>query len=90
MKQRLHLARGLVADPLVVFLDEPTTGMDPIASLEFRTFAKDLRSQGKTVLLTTHDMAEAEAVCDRVSLIDRGKILGGRNPKLAGQADCRP
>ena len=85
MKQRLHLARGLVADPLVVFLDEPTTGMDPIASLEFRTFAKDLRSQGKTVLLTTHDMAEAEAVCDRVSLIDRGKILAVETPNSLGK-----
>ena len=80
MKQRLHLARGLVGDPRVLFLDEPTTGMDPVASLEFRSLVTDLRAQGKTILLTTHDMAEAEAVCDRVTLIDRGKILAVETP----------
>ena len=80
MKQRLHLARGLVGDPRVLFLDEPTTGMDPVASLEFRSLVTDLRAQGKTILLTTHDMAEAEAVCDRVTLIDQGKILAVETP----------
>ena len=52
MKQRLHLARGLVGDASVLFLDEPTTGMDPVASLEFRDLVADLRSQGKKILLT--------------------------------------
>ena len=85
MKQRLHLARGLVGDPRVLFLDEPTTGMDPVASLEFRSLVTDLRSQGKTILLTTHDMAEAEAVCDRVTLIDRGKILAVETPISLGR-----
>ena len=80
MKQRLHLARGLVASPRVLFLDEPTAGMDPVASRQFRRLVESLRSEGRTVLLTTHDMAEAEAVCDRVTLIDRGKVLAVETP----------
>ncbi len=84
MKQRLHLARGLVADPRVIFLDEPTAGMDPIASREFRRLVETLRSEGRTVLLTTHDMAEAEAVCDRVTLIDRGRVLAVETPRSLG------
>jgi ABC-2 type transport system ATP-binding protein len=85
MKQRLHLARGLVGDPEVLFLDEPTVGLDPMASREFRTLVLDLRKKGTTVFLTTHDMAEAEAVCDRVSLIDRGQILATERPATLGQ-----
>ncbi|QSB15008.1 ABC transporter ATP-binding protein [Natronosporangium hydrolyticum] len=80
MKQRLHLARGLVGDPQVVLLDEPTTGMDPVAAREFRTLVDELRGEGRTVLLTTHDMAEAEAVCDRVTLIDGGRLLATERP----------
>ncbi|GIH19626.1 ABC transporter ATP-binding protein [Rugosimonospora africana] len=75
MKQRLHLARGLIGDPQVLFLDEPTVGMDPVAALEFRRIIRDLRATGRTIFLTTHDMAEAEAVCDRISLIDGGRLL---------------
>jgi ABC-2 type transport system ATP-binding protein len=75
MKQRLHLARGLIGDPRVLFLDEPTIGMDPVAALEFRTLVRQLRAERRTIFLTTHDMAEAEAVCDRISLIDAGRLL---------------
>jgi ABC-2 type transport system ATP-binding protein len=82
MKQRLHLARGLINDPPVLFLDEPTTGMDPVAARQFRSLVNDLRLQGRTVLLTTHDMAEAEALCDRVALIDRGALLAVEPPKV--------
>ena len=89
MKQRLHLARGLVADARVLFLDEPTTGMDPIASREFRSLVENLRSEGRTVLLTTHDMAEAESVCDRVTLIDRGKVLAVETPRSLGRLVAR-
>ena len=89
MKQRLHLARGLVADPRVIFLDEPTAGMDPIASREFRRLVETLRSEGRTVLLTTHDMAEAEAVCDRVTLIDRGRVLAVETPRSLGRLVAR-
>ena len=85
MKERLHLARGLVSDPPVLFLDEPTVGLDPMASLEFRRLVMDLRNAGKTVFLTTHDMAEAEAVCDRVSLIDRGRIIATERPATLGR-----
>ncbi|ATL69383.1 ABC transporter ATP-binding protein [Nocardia terpenica] len=84
MKQRLHLARGLVADPPVLILDEPTSGMDPVAAHDFRALVAELRSDGRTILLTTHDMAEAEAVCDRVSLVDHGRILATRAPSEIG------
>jgi len=80
MRQRLHLARGLINDPPVLFLDEPSTGMDPVAAREFRSIVRELRSEGRTVFLTTHDMAEAEAVCDRVTLIDRGRVLATESP----------
>jgi ABC-2 type transport system ATP-binding protein len=80
MKQRLHLARGLVAEARVLFLDEPTTGLDPVAAHEFREIVLDLRAQGRTILLTTHDMAEAEAVCDRVALIDQGRMIALETP----------
>ena len=81
MRQRLHLARGLVHDPPVVFLDEPSTGMDPLAARDLRAIVRELASEGRTVFLTTHDMAEAEAVCDRVTLIDRGRILATESPR---------
>ncbi|MET0413154.1 MAG: ABC transporter ATP-binding protein [Polyangiaceae bacterium] len=80
MKQRLHLARGLVANARVLFLDEPTIGMDPMAARDFRQLIEELRREGKTILLTTHDMAEAEALCDRVALIDHGRLLAVEKP----------
>ena len=82
MKQRLHLARGLINDPPVLFLDEPTTGMDPVAAREFRALVGDLRDDGRTILLTTHDMAEAESLCDRVALIDHGALLAVEPPRV--------
>ncbi|KXU33894.1 ABC transporter [Sphingobium sp. 22B] len=85
MKQRLHLARGLIGDAQVLFLDEPTIGMDPIAAREFRALVGELRGEGRTILLTTHDMAEAEAVCDRVALIDHGKLLAVETPESLGR-----
>jgi ABC-2 type transport system ATP-binding protein len=84
MKQRLHLARGLMGDAKVLFLDEPTTGMDPIAGREFRNLITELRDEGRTILLTTHDMVEAESVCDRVTLIDHGRILATETPRSLG------
>jgi ABC-2 type transport system ATP-binding protein len=85
MKQRLHIARGLVGDPELLFLDEPALGLDPVAALEFRSLVLDLRSEGLTMLLATHDMREAESLCDRVSLIDRGRILATESPRRLGQ-----
>jgi len=84
MKQRLHLARGLMGDAKVLFLDEPTTGMDPIAGREFRLLISELKDEGRTILLTTHDMVEAESVCDRVTLIDRGRVLATETPRSLG------
>jgi ABC-2 type transport system ATP-binding protein len=75
MKQRLHLARGLLHDPRVLFLDEPTSGLDPVGAHAFRDLVRELRGEGRSVFLTTHDMAEAEALCDRVSLIDHGRLV---------------
>jgi ABC-2 type transport system ATP-binding protein len=89
MKQRLHLARGLMGDARVLFLDEPTTGMDPLAAREFRTLIGELKGEGRTILLTTHDMVEAEAVCDRVTLIDRGRILATETPRSLGSLISR-
>lgn len=81
MKQRLHLARGLVSNARLLFFDEPTTGMDPLAARDFRKIVGELRSEGRTILLTTHDMAEAEAVCDRVALINHGRLLAVETPR---------
>jgi ABC-2 type transport system ATP-binding protein len=89
MKQRLHLARGLMGDARVLFLDEPTTGMDPLAAREFRTLIGELKDEGRTILLTTHDMVEAETVCDRVTLIDRGRILATETPRTLGSLISR-
>ncbi|MEV6506759.1 ABC transporter ATP-binding protein [Streptomyces sp. NPDC051642] len=80
MKQRLHLARGLVSDPQVLILDEPTTGMDPTAAMAFRTLVAELRTERRSILITTHDMAEAEAVCDRVTLMDNGTVIATDRP----------
>ncbi|MDO5635529.1 MAG: AAA family ATPase, partial [Micrococcus sp.] len=74
------LARGLVADPPLLLLDEPTVGMDPVSAHEFRRLIGELRSEGRTVLLTTHDMAEAQALCDTVTFIDNGQIVGTGTP----------
>lgn len=80
MRQRLHLARGLLHDPPVLFLDEPSTGIDPVAAREFRSIVRELATERRTIFLTTHDMAEAEAVCERVTLIDRGRVLACESP----------
>lgn len=84
MKQRLHLARGLVGAPRLLILDEPTVGMDPVAARDFRTLVKELRAENRTMLVTTHDMAEAESICDQVSLIDGGRLRATEDPRTIG------
>jgi ABC-2 type transport system ATP-binding protein len=84
MKQRLHLARGLVGDSPLLVLDEPTVGMDPVAAEAFRDVVRELNAEGRTILLTTHDMAEAEQLCDRVSLINEGRLLATESPRTLG------
>lgn len=76
MKQRLHIARGLINDPDVLFLDEPTIGLDPEIAHEVRVLVDELREEGKTILLTTHYMREAEELCDNIGIISRGKMVG--------------
>lgn len=85
MMQRLHVARGLVSDPGVLILDEPTVGMDPVAAHDFRSMVGELRADGRTILMTTHDMAEAAALSDRVSLIDNGRLILTENPTEVGK-----
>jgi ABC-2 type transport system ATP-binding protein len=74
-RQRLSVALALVNDPEVVFLDEPTTGLDPAARHGLWGVVRRLKSQGRTILMTTHYMEEAEALCDRLAIMDHGRIL---------------
>jgi ABC-2 type transport system ATP-binding protein len=80
MRQRLHIARGILHDPEVVFLDEPTIGVDPVGARDLRQMIADLITVGKTVLLTTHYMFEADALCDRIAVIANGTIVGEGTP----------
>lgn len=83
-KQRVHLARGLISSSALVILDEPSMGMDPVAAREFRSVVRELKAEGRTVLITTHDMDEAAELCDRVSLIDQGHVLATERPDELG------
>ncbi|NUR92995.1 MAG: ABC transporter ATP-binding protein [Nonomuraea sp.] len=74
MRQRLHLARGLIHDPAVLLLDEPTIGIDPVGARQLRSLVNDLRARGKTILLTTHYMYEADELCDDIAVIVHGRI----------------
>jgi ABC-2 type transport system ATP-binding protein len=79
-RQRLALAVALVNDPDVIFLDEPTTGLDPQARRGLWDIVRQVQAAGKAVLLTTHYMEEAEQLCDRVAIMDRGKVIGLDSP----------
>ncbi len=80
MKQRLHLARGLINDPKVIFMDEPTIGLDPEIAKETRKMIQELVEKGKTILLTTHYMFEADELCKRVAVIRNGEIVALDTP----------
>ena len=80
-QQRLSVGLALINDPEVVFLDEPTTGMDPQARRHLWDVVNRMRDRGKTVLLTTHYMEEAEHLCDRVAIVDYGKIIALDRPR---------
>lgn len=81
MKQRLHIARSLINNPKVVFLDEPTIGLDPVIAEDVRSIIKSLSQKNITIILTTHYMQEADDLCDRIGIIDEGeiKIIGTPN-----------
>ena len=80
MRQRLALARALLPDPPLLILDEPTVGLDPQASRDLRERVRDLQRHGRTVLLTTHYMEEADQLCDRIAIIDHGRIVALDTP----------
>jgi len=80
MKQRLHVARTLLHDPDILFLDEPTIGLDPVGAREFRNVILDLQNQKKTILLTTHYMFEADALSDRIAIINKGRVVALDTP----------
>ena len=90
MKRRLTLARALVNDPDVIFLDEPTTGLDPQARHMMWQGLRGLLNQGKTILLTTHFMDEAERLCDRVSILDNGKTVVTGSPRALIEQHIEP
>ena len=79
-KQRFSIATTLINQPKIIFLDEPSTGLDPQARRNLWELIKDIRSQGTTVIITTHYMDEAEQLCDRIAIIDEGKIISLDSP----------
>ena len=81
MKRRINLIMALIHDPEIAFLDEPTAAMDPQSRHAVWDFIKDLEKQGKTIILTTHYMEEAEELCGRVGIIDHGKLIALGSPK---------
>ncbi|MFP3074258.1 MAG: ABC transporter ATP-binding protein, partial [Caldivirga sp.] len=81
MRARLSIARALIHDPPVVFLDEPTIGLDPVSSRSIRDLIKGLKREGRAILLTSHNLWEVEEVCDRVGIIGSGKVLMEGSPR---------
>lgn len=80
MRQRLHVARGLLTDPEILFMDEPTIGLDPVGAQELRGMIPAMIREGKTIVLTTHYMSEADELSDRIAIIDRGAIVAEGTP----------
>lgn len=91
MRQRINVIRALLTEPQIIFLDEPTLGLDPQTTLSIRELIRDINKKGTTVILTTHAMIEAEALSDRIAIIDNGKIIALDTPsnlkKLVKEAD---
>ncbi len=81
MKQRINVIRALLSEPKIIFMDEPTLGLDPQTTFSIREIIRDINNDGVTVILTTHAMTEAEALSDRVAIIDHGKIVALDTPE---------
>jgi ABC-2 type transport system ATP-binding protein len=79
-QQRLMIARALIHEPRVIFLDEPTVGLDPQARLDLWTILRELHAQGRTIVMTTHYMEEADQLCDRIAIVDQGRLLAIDTP----------
>ncbi len=75
MKQRLSLAASIMSDPKILFMDEPTTGLDPQSRIAMREMTKELNKSGMTIIYTTHDMEEADKICDKITIMDKGRII---------------
>ncbi|MES1262113.1 MAG: ABC transporter ATP-binding protein [Acidobacteriota bacterium] len=80
-KQRVAIALGLINDPLMLFLDEPTTGLDPQVRLGIHSLIEEMRGEKRTILMTTHYIEEAERLCDRVAIVDSGKVIAIGTPR---------
>lgn len=89
MRQRLHIARALVHDPRVLLLDEPSSGVDPEHAQQLRALIAELREEGRAILLTTHDMVEAEQICQSVIIIHRGHVLRGATTRALREEAAR-
>jgi fluoroquinolone transport system ATP-binding protein len=81
MKMRLNFVRALIHDPEILFFDEPTSGLDPVNAKNLKDLIMELKGRGKTIFLTTHNMHDADELCDRVAFISQGKIMAEDSPK---------
>ncbi|MCL6451386.1 MAG: ABC transporter ATP-binding protein [Acetobacteraceae bacterium] len=81
MRKRLNIARALLHDPPILLLDEPTASLDPVSARRVRDLIRDLKGQGKTILMATHNLAEAESACDRVGILSSGRLLAVGTPQ---------
>ncbi|MHA1507549.1 MAG: ABC transporter ATP-binding protein [Promethearchaeota archaeon] len=80
LKQRLNFCLALLHEPPILILDEPTSGLDPISAKMMRAYVLQLKKEGKTILITTHDLREAQTICDRILIMNRGKIIADESP----------
>jgi ABC-2 type transport system ATP-binding protein len=86
MKQKVSIARTIVHDPPVLIFDEPTSGLDPVAHIEIRNLIESLRDQGKTIFLSSHQLSDVELVCDRITIMNFGKLVkAGRVEDLVAE-----
>jgi ABC-2 type transport system ATP-binding protein len=85
MKQKIAIARALVHEPAILFLDEPTSGLDPQASLTVRNYLLDLKKEGRTIFLNTHNLDEAEKLCDKIGVIQRNLLAFGSPEELSSK-----
>jgi ABC-2 type transport system ATP-binding protein len=81
MQQRIGLAQALINNPDLLILDEPTSGLDPLGRMKVREIIQRLKSEGKTVLFSSHELGEVETICDRVAIVNKGEL------KIAGRVD---
>ena len=85
MRQRLNIVQALLHDPMFLILDEPTTGLDPLGRQEIKQLIEEMRNKGKTILISTHNLLEAQQICDEICVIYDGQILtGGTVDNLLG------